>query len=85
MLDHSLSQSGQAIYSLCHMGTHNPSTLAQLQHGYTNLAQISQENRVNESNGHLEVMATLGGTVNRIRDKPLRKFRVEGDQDLPVT
>ena len=49
------------------MGTHNPSTLAQLQHGYTNLAQISQENRVNESNGHLEVMAALGGTGLRTR------------------
>ena len=49
------------------MGTHNPSALAQLQHGYTNLAQISQENRVNESNGHLEVMAALGGTGLRTR------------------
>ena len=32
---HSPAESGQAIYSLCNMGTHRPSTLhAQSKHGY---------------------------------------------------
>ena len=41
MLNHSLSQSGQAIYSLRCMGTHNPSTLAQLQCAYRRSSRTS--------------------------------------------
>ena len=43
--NHSLSQSGHAIYSL------RPSTLAQWQYGY-HQAQMSQVNRTHESKGH---------------------------------